>query len=115
MEYGGAFYHVIARGNRREAIFLDDEDRLFGDCYKAVIVEGEVPAYYEALMNDIHLNAGRAGLVNVEKGESILDYPWSSVAGAMPCRLGSERSGSRWKRECGCWDLPIPQREGGNW
>jgi REP element-mobilizing transposase RayT len=149
IEYGGAFYHVMARGNRREAIFLDNDDRrfflqalsevcektgwrvhawvlmgnhyhlfietpeanlvegmkwlqntvtrrfnirhrqwgrLFGDRYTAVIVEGELPAYYETLMNYIHLNPGRAGLVNVEKGESILDYPWSSVAGgyALP-------------------------------
>jgi len=144
IEYGGAFYHVMARGNRRGAIFLDDDDRrfflqalseacektgwrvhawvlmgnhyhlfietpeanlvegmkwlqntvtrrfnirhrqwgrLFGDRYKAVIVEGELPAYYETLINYIHLNPGRAGLVNVKKGESILDYPWSSVAG----------------------------------
>ncbi len=29
IEYGGAFYHVMARGNRREAIFLDDDDRRF--------------------------------------------------------------------------------------
>ena len=51
-----------------------------------MIVEGELPAYYETLMNYIHLNPGRAGLVNVEKRESILDYPWSSVAGgyALP-------------------------------
>jgi hypothetical protein len=27
IEFAGAFYHVMARGNRREAIFLDDEDR----------------------------------------------------------------------------------------
>ena len=31
IEFAGALYHVMARGNRREAIFLDDEDRqLFG-------------------------------------------------------------------------------------
>lgn len=29
IEYPGAYYHVMARGNRREAIFHDDEDRLF--------------------------------------------------------------------------------------
>jgi hypothetical protein len=29
IEYGGAFYHVMARGNRRERIFFDDEDRRF--------------------------------------------------------------------------------------
>ena len=29
IEYPGAFYHVMARGNRREAIFGDDDDRRF--------------------------------------------------------------------------------------
>ena len=29
IEYPGAYYHVMARGNRREVIFHDDEDRLF--------------------------------------------------------------------------------------
>jgi len=28
-EYAGAFYHVMARGNRRKAIFRDDDDRRF--------------------------------------------------------------------------------------
>jgi putative transposase len=27
IEYPGAFYHVMARGNRREAIFRDNADR----------------------------------------------------------------------------------------
>ena len=26
IEYEGAYYHVMARGNQRKAIFLDDED-----------------------------------------------------------------------------------------
>ena len=29
IEYHGAFYHVMARGNRRGRIFLDDDDRRF--------------------------------------------------------------------------------------
>src|SRR5438552_19078513 len=29
IEYPGAFYHVMARGNRRERIFRDDDDRRF--------------------------------------------------------------------------------------
>ena len=29
IEYPGAFYHVMARGNRREEIFVDDDDRRF--------------------------------------------------------------------------------------
>src|SRR5713226_10010414 len=143
VEFPGAFYHVMARGNRREAIFLDQEDakqfvkalgevcamtgwrvhawvllsnhyhlmietpeanlvagmkwlqntltrrfnvrhrawgRVFGDRYKAVVVEGGQRFYYETLMDYIHLNPMRAGLVRVGKGESILNYPWSSMA-----------------------------------
>jgi putative transposase len=29
IEYEGAYYHVMARGNRRKAIFRDDDDRRF--------------------------------------------------------------------------------------
>ena len=58
-----------------------------------MIVEGELPAYYETLMNYIHLNPERAELVNVEKGESILDYPWSSVAGGYAVPLGKRAKG----------------------
>ncbi|HEY2714054.1 MAG TPA: transposase [Chthoniobacterales bacterium] len=143
IEFPGAIYHVMARGNRREHIFLDQEDRerfvqtlgevcamtgwrvhawvllgnhyhlmietpepnlvagmkwlqntitrrfnvrhrawgrVFGDRYKAVIVEGSERFYYETLMDYIHLNPMRAGLVRPDKGQSILDYPWSSIA-----------------------------------
>jgi REP element-mobilizing transposase RayT len=144
IEYPGAFYHVMARGNRREAVFLDDDDRraflealgeacqmtgwrvhawvlmrnhyhlfletpeanlvagmswlqntitrrfnvrhrawgrLFGDRYKAVLVEGGTRFYYRTLMDYIHLNAVRAGLIKPSAGESVLDFPWSSVTG----------------------------------
>ncbi|MFM8831397.1 MAG: transposase [Spartobacteria bacterium] len=55
--------------------------RLFGDRYKAVVVDGESPYYYETLWDYIHLNPSRAGLVDVTRGQSVLDYPWSSLAG----------------------------------
>jgi hypothetical protein len=29
IEHPGAFYHVMARGNRRENIYRDDDDRRF--------------------------------------------------------------------------------------
>ena len=29
LQFPGACYHVMARGNRREAIFADDDDRRF--------------------------------------------------------------------------------------
>lgn len=145
VEYPGAFYHVMARGNRREHIFRDDRDRrffcqtlaeacqrtgwkvhawvlmsnhyhlmietpeanlvtgmtwlqntytrrfnsrhrlwgrLFGDRYKAILCEATSPYYYCTLMDYIHLNPVRVGLVRIEKGQSVRDYPWSSVAGA---------------------------------
>jgi putative transposase len=143
IEYPGACYHVMARGNRRETIFHDGSDRrfflqtlgeacamtgwdihawvllsnhyhlfvetpeanlskgmqwlqntltrrfntrhrlwgrLFGDRYKAVLVEGQVGYYYETLLDYIHLNPARCGLVRAQPGQSLLDYPWSSVA-----------------------------------
>ena len=164
------FYHVMARGNRREKIFADDDDRrfflgtlaeacgmtgwrvhawvlmgnhyhlfietpeanlvqgmqwlqnaytrrfnvrhrkwgrLFGDRYSraerdslpqaarraravargnAVIVEGSAGDYYRTLMDYIHLNPVRARIIEPRGGQSVMDYPWSSVAGgyALP-------------------------------
>jgi putative transposase len=144
IEFPGAYYHVMARGNRRERIFLDDDEyrfflhslaegcektgwqvhawvlmanhyhlfietpeanlvegmkwlqntvtrrfnvrhqkwgRLFGDRYKSVLVEGTEANYYATLWDYIHLNPFRAGLLKGREGASILDYPWSSIAG----------------------------------
>jgi putative transposase len=53
--------------------------RLFGDRYKSVLVEGN-GYYYETLMDYIHLNPARARLINPLAGQSLLDYPWSSLA-----------------------------------
>jgi len=146
IEFSGASYHVMARGNRRQGIFVDDDDRrfflqclgevcektgwrvhawvlmgnhyhlfietpeanlvegmkwfqntvtrrfntrhrewgrLFGDRYKAVLVEAGLPAYHTTLWDYLHLNPCRAGLVDYAKGKSILDYPWSSLAGGF--------------------------------
>ncbi len=151
IEYAGAYYHVMARGNRREAIFLDDNDRrfflqvlaeacgqtgwrvhawvlmgnhyhlfletpeanlvvgmkwlqitvarrfnirhgkwghLFGDRYKAILVEGGQAYYYQTLLDYIHLNPARAGLISADKGESLLDYRWSSLAGGYALPTG---------------------------
>lgn len=138
IEYEGAFYHVMARGNRRADIVFDDEDRrtflktlgevckragfkvhafalmvnhyhllletpqanltagmgwfqnaytrrintrhklwghLFGGRYKAIVVEpGNA---YWAILDYIHLNPVRAGLVLGSDG--IESYAWSSL------------------------------------
>jgi putative transposase len=145
IQAAGAFYHVMARGNRREEIFHDDDDRrfflhtlsqacdmtgwrvhawvlmgnhyhlflqtpepnlvagmswlqntltrrynvrhrkwgrLFGDRYKAVVVEGEDRYHYQTLMDYIHLNPVRAGIIQPRNRQSVLDYEWSSLASA---------------------------------
>ena len=144
IEYPGAVYHVMARGNRREAIVRDDQDRemfmatlagackrtgwqvlawvlmdnhyhwlvrtpkpnlvkgmkwfqhtytqrfnarhrfwghLFGGRYKAIPVQGaEGPGdYLRTLMDYIHLNPARAGLVKTGAGLGMLEYGWSSL------------------------------------
>jgi putative transposase len=152
IEYAGAFYHVMARGNRREAIFRGDHDqqlflktlgeacamtgwrihgwvlmsnhyhllietpeanlvagmqwlqntytrrfntrhkvwgRLFGDRYKAVLVEGGSGYYYETLLDYIHLNPVRAKVVRPRRGQSVLDYKWSSVAAGHALAAGN--------------------------
>jgi len=150
IEYEGALYHVMARGNRRNAIFASpdgaDEElflktlgeccertgfriwawvlmgnhyhllvetpsanlvegmgwlqntytrrfnsrhrqwgRLFGDRYKSVLVEsggsgGDL--YLRTLLDYIHLNPVRAGIVPSERFAGLLDYPWSSLSRA---------------------------------
>ncbi len=55
--------------------------RLFGDRYKAILVEGRQAHYYETMLDYIHLNPVRAGLVEAKAGQSILEYRWSSLAG----------------------------------
>ena len=149
IQFPGAFYHVMARGNRRESIFHDNDDRrfflgtlaeacdmtgwrvhawvlmgnhyhlfietpeanlvagmswlqntvtrrhnvrhqawgrLFGDRYKAVPVDGSDTYHYRTLADYIHLNPVRARLIRPKSGQSVLDYPWSSLAGgwALP-------------------------------
>jgi hypothetical protein len=60
--------------------------RVFGDRYKAVLIEGHRSGYYETLWGYIHLNPVRAGLIRPEKRHSVADYSWRSVAGgyALP-------------------------------
>ncbi len=139
IEYPGAIYHGMARGDRREAIVLDDDDRdrfrkllgelvqqtgwevfawvlmtnhyhlvfktpepnlvegmkwlqntwtkrfnarhglwghVYGGRYKAVLVEEN--EHLSCLIDYVHLNPFRAGMVNLEDG--IEEYGWSSLA-----------------------------------
>ena len=141
IQFPGAVYHVMARGDRREAIFLDDEDRsmflkalaeacgrtgwlchgyvlmgnhyhliietpeanlvagmawlqntftrrhnvrhklwghLFGGRYKAVLVDDSNDGWYlPTLIDYVHLNPARAGLVTLKRG--LEAFAWSSL------------------------------------
>ena len=162
LEYEGAVYHVMARGNRRESIYRDDRDRLawldylsqacqrtgwrvygwvlmgnhyhllvetpganlvsgmqwlqtaytvwfnrrhalsghlFGGRYKAVLIdEGEPQSnmlygYLGTVLDYVHLNPVRAGIVGGRSSKSLLDYRWSSLTGAYLC---SPRKRPKW-------------------
>lgn len=145
IEYAGAFYHVMARGDRRELIVENEGDRgdflatfgrvcaktgwrvhawvlmsnhyhwlietpeanlvegmkwfqntftrrtnvrkgrwghVFGGRYKAVILDPEDSGgyYFERLVDYIHLNPVRAGLVEPSHGKGLLEFPWSSLS-----------------------------------
>jgi len=150
IEYGGAIYHVMARGDRREDIFYSDEDRklyletlgeacqqtgwrvhgwvlmdnhyhlaletpepnlvagmkwlqntytrrfnsrhklwghVFGGRYRAILCEDDskksstsANGYFLNLVDYIHLNPYRAGMVHQDKGRGLLEYRWSSLA-----------------------------------
>jgi len=176
IEYPGAYYHVMARGNRREAIYRDADDRrfflqtlseacamtgwrvhawvlmgnhyhlfietpeanlvagmqwlqntctrrfntrhkqwgrLFGDRYKAVLVEG-AGYYYQTLLDYIHLNPVRAGLVRASSGKSVLDYPWSSLAGGYALAPGKRApwlAAADGLAESGCADTAAGRRK----
>ena len=57
IEFPGAFYHVTSRGDRREAIYEDDEDRVaFLDVLGAVVTDFEWQCLAYCLMtNHYHL------------------------------------------------------------
>ena len=176
MEMAGGYYHVMARGNRREKIYADDDDRrfflatlaeacgmtgwrvhawvlmgnhyhlfietpeanlvegmkwlqnaytrrfnvrhgkwgrLFGDRYKAVVVEGAAGDYYRTLLDYIHLNPVRAGIVEAGRGQGVMDYPWSSVAGGYalpPGRRAKWLAAAHGLRVLGCADTAAGRR-----
>jgi len=172
IEFEGAFYHVMARGDRREAIVRGDEDRemflqtlgelaektgfrihayvlmsnhyhllletpranlsagmgwfqnaytrrmnaryrlwghLFGGRYKSILVEpGEC---FWALLDYVHLNPVRAGLVGARDGMEC--YRWSS----LPSYISAPARRPKWLETkmgyevCGCQDRASGRRE----
>ena len=72
--------------------------RLFGDRYNAVLVEGADSYHYRTLADYIHLNPVRARLLVPKKGQSVLDYPWSSAANVSQQLRRSDRVKTNAKR-----------------
>jgi len=58
---------VTRRFNIRHGLW----GRLFGDRYKSVLVDGKTAGYYETLLDYIHLNPARAGLIRGSEGQSL--------------------------------------------
>ena len=83
-----------------------------GDRYKSVLVEGE-GYYYETLLDYVHLNPARAGLIDPHRSQSVLDYPWSSAAGGhalLPTRRPPWLASARALAACGFADTAAGRR-----
>lgn len=80
---------------RRHNIRHQAWGRLFGDRYKSILVDGNDGYHYRTLADYIHLNPVRARLIRPRSGQSVMDYPWSSVAGGV---WWSTWTGGRWVR-----------------
>lgn len=61
VEYPGAVYHVMSRGNQRQNIFRDC-GHLFAGRYKALPVDGSGNGYLRSVCDYVHLNPARAKL-----------------------------------------------------
>jgi putative transposase len=88
--------------------------RLFGDRYKAILVEGKGRYYYETLLDYIHLNPVRAGLVNPQNKESVLDCPWSSIVEGYALPLSKRKDWMACKEGLemfGCADTAAGRRK----
>ena len=73
IEYSGAFYHVMARGNRRERIFRNEADRLLfyqtlGEAYVLLLL---VCCYFSAPHHRGSENMGAFTLISVAPRESV--------------------------------------------
>ena len=75
---------------------------LFGGRYKAVLVHPEAGAYFRTLLDYLHLNPVRAGLIRWRRGDDLRDYRWSSLpaylkAAKRPKWLTVERGFRSWE------------------
>jgi REP element-mobilizing transposase RayT len=79
IEYEGALYHVLSRGNQRQAIFTDDEDRfLFLERLSEMADRFEVECYAYVLMNNHYHLLLRTRRANLSKAMQWLGVAYTS-------------------------------------
>src|SRR5438552_18601203 len=74
IQYPGAIYHVMSRGDQRENIFKDDKDRKRFIHTLASVGSGN--GYLRTVCDYVHPNPVRAGLIEPEA--TLESFPWSS-------------------------------------
>ena len=95
VEYPGAIYHLINRGDRREDVFLDGH--LFSGRYKSLVVDGSGRGYLKSVCDYVHLNPVRARILKEE--QRLRDFRWTS----FPEYLKAARKRPNWPEWIGCW------------
>ena len=94
IEYAGAMYHVMSRGDQREAIFQDDEDRqkflmtLGEACQKT---EWQVHAYCLMRGEDLKEPGRRPGWLRVDRLLGEKGIPRDSEVGRRQLALLTEK------------------------
>jgi len=74
IEYPGALYHITSRGNAKQHIFLDDEDRLlFLRILKKVVKDFEWKCYSYCLMNNHYHLLIETPKANLSRGMHMLN------------------------------------------
>jgi putative transposase len=102
VQYPGAIYHVMNRGDHLEVIF-------FSGRYKAKPVDGSGTGYLKSACDYVHLNPVRAGLLTPE--QPLQHYRWSSY----PLYLLAPERRPTWLRAdrlLGGWGIPMDTAAG---
>lgn len=70
VEYPGAIYHVMNRGDRREPIFNGDADqqRFVGTFGESCVLNGWQVQTYRLMLNHVHLIVQTSQLVSCPRG-----------------------------------------------
>jgi len=104
IEYAGAIYHVMARGDRREDIVLDDDDRRrFEETLREVVEKSGWILYAWVLMTNHYHLALKTPEPNLVKGMTWFQSTWTKRFNARH-RLWGHLFGGRYKA--------IPVEEG---